>query len=108
MPGGVGGEGPGSPVLPYPDFGSWGRKWGYGTPSGTPKTRVAWGELRGCEGNSEYLDASSAHDDGVPTRKVGEKLLDSFHAPAYRAFRTRRRLSPSIRGSRWPSITTLV
>ena len=23
MPGGVGGEGPGSPVLPYPDQGSW-------------------------------------------------------------------------------------
>ena len=40
MPGGVGGEGPGSPVLPYPDSIGPGRKGGYGTPSGTPKTRV--------------------------------------------------------------------
>ena len=33
------------------------RKEAYGTPSGTPKTRVVWRELSGWEGNSEYLDA---------------------------------------------------
>ena len=57
MPGGVGGEGPGSPVLPYPDSVGWGRKGADGTPSGTLKTRVDWRELSGWEGNSEYLDA---------------------------------------------------
>ena len=37
MPGGVGGEGPGSPVLPYPDSVSWGPKKGLWDPKRDPK-----------------------------------------------------------------------
>ncbi len=32
MPGGVGGEGPGSPVLPYPDCPAWMVTWGWESP----------------------------------------------------------------------------
>ena len=39
---------------------------------GAQKLGLPWRGLSGGDGNAEHLNASSAHHDAEPTRKVGE------------------------------------